>query len=38
MLAKTMPDMDTRASIELLDHLEAFYKVETEKSYKALAK
>lgn len=27
MVSKTIPDMDTRASIELLDHLEAFYKV-----------
>ena len=26
-LSRTIPDMDTRASIELLDHLEAFYKV-----------
>jgi hypothetical protein len=27
MVSRTIPDMDTRASIELLDHLEAFYKV-----------
>jgi hypothetical protein len=27
MFSRTVPDMDTRASIELLDHLEAFYKV-----------
>jgi GTPase SAR1 family protein len=27
MVSRTIPDMDTHASIELLDHLEAFYKV-----------
>ncbi|KAF7937322.1 uncharacterized protein EAE98_001636 [Botrytis deweyae] len=27
MVSGSIPDMDTRASIELLDHLEAFYKV-----------
>lgn len=27
MMSESIPDMDTRASIELLDHLEAFYKV-----------
>ncbi|KAH9205431.1 P-loop containing nucleoside triphosphate hydrolase protein [Leptodontidium sp. 2 PMI_412] len=27
IISRTIPDMDTRASIELLDHLEAFYKV-----------
>lgn len=27
MLSRPIADMDTRASIELLDHLEAFYKV-----------
>ncbi|PVH68000.1 hypothetical protein DL98DRAFT_442268, partial [Cadophora sp. DSE1049] len=26
-ISRTIPDLDTRASIELLDHLEAFYKV-----------
>ncbi|XMA13663.1 hypothetical protein WAI453_006454 [Rhynchosporium graminicola] len=27
MISRTIPDMDTHASIELLDHLESFYKV-----------
>ncbi|KAF7949092.1 hypothetical protein EAE96_008263 [Botrytis aclada] len=27
MMSESIPDMDTRASIELLDYLEAFYKV-----------
>lgn len=34
MMSRTIPDMDTRASIELLDHLEAFYKVRYREYYK----
>ena len=30
MMSRTVPDMDTRASIELLDNLEAFYKVRSQ--------
>ena len=33
MMSKRIPDMDTHASIELLDHLEAFYKVRDRKEY-----